>query len=92
MSLGTILFQPKRAYDDNEVLKMRRLALLIALLVLVMIPAGSCASAVSGTSASPADSNLTHNETTVSQTEATNCSASATTTITMYAVDEEEPG
>jgi hypothetical protein len=65
---------------------VKRLILLIGLLILVMILAESPASVVSDTSTLPTDSNTLANEVTTSQTEASNCSASATITITMYAV------
>jgi len=68
---------------------MERLALLIALVVLVVILAGSSASAVSDTRVSLTDSNIPDNGITTSQTEASNSSASATITITMYAVADE---
>ena len=82
-SFVSLLFQAKKAYNDNEIVKLKRLILLIALLVIL---AGSSASAVSDTSASLTGSNIPHNEITTSQTEASNSSASATITITMYAV------
>lgn len=65
---------------------MKRLILLIALVVLVMILTSLPMSAVSDASASLADSNIPDKETIASQTEAGNSSASATITITMYAV------
>ena len=68
---------------------MKRLILLIVLVVLVMILAKLPASAVYDTGASPTDSNIPDNEITTSQTEASNSSASATITITMYAVADE---
>ncbi|HUW45642.1 MAG TPA: hypothetical protein VMW50_07575 [Dehalococcoidia bacterium] len=68
---------------------MKRLILLIALVMLVMILAGSSASVVSDTSASLTDNNIPHNDITTSQTEASNSSASASITITMYAVADE---
>lgn len=68
---------------------MKRLIVLVALVVLVMILAGSSASVVSDTGASLADSKISDNKVTTSQTEASNSSASATITITMYAVDDE---
>ena len=68
---------------------MKRLILLIALVVLVGILAGSSASAVSDTDASLADSNIANDEITTSQTEASNSSASASITITMYAVADD---
>ena len=68
---------------------MKRLILSIALVELVIILAKIPASAVSDTSASPIDGNIPHNELTTRQTEASNSSASATITITMYAVADE---
>ncbi len=62
---------------------MKRLILLIALIVII---AGLPVLVVSDTSASRADSNIPDNELTTSQTQASNPSASATITITMYAV------
>ena len=70
-------------------MEVKRLILLIAVVVLVMILANLPASAVSDTGASLADSNISDNELTTSQTEASNSSASATITITMYAVADE---
>ena len=67
---------------------MKRLILLIAPVMLVMIRASSSASAVSDTNPSLADSSVSDNETTGSQSEATNSTASATITITMYTGDE----
>ena len=68
---------------------MKRLILLTGLVVLVMILAKLPASVVSDTSSSIANSNIPDNEITGSQTEASNSSASATITITMYAVAGE---
>ena len=68
---------------------MKKLILLIALVVLVMILAGSSASAVSDTT--PIDSDIPHNEITASQTEASNSSASAAIMITMYSMAESSP-
>jgi len=68
---------------------VKRLILLIALVVLVVILAGSSASAVSDIRVSLVDSNIPDNKITTSQTEAGNSSASATITITMYAVADE---
>jgi flagellar basal body-associated protein FliL len=79
----------KTAYNDNEVVKMKRLILLIVLVVLVMILAGLPASAVSNSGPSFADSNIPDNDITTSQTEASNSSASATITITMTEVLDE---
>lgn len=61
---------------------------LIPLIALVVILAGLPVLVVSDTSASPSDSNIPDNEITASQTEASNSSASATLTITMYTVDD----
>ena len=66
---------------------MKRLILLIALVVLVMILANLPVSVVSDTSL--ADSNIPDNEITTSQNEVNISSATATITITMYAVDDE---
>jgi hypothetical protein len=68
---------------------MKRLILLIALAVLVMILAGSSASAVSDNSPSLADSNIPTDEIVTRQTEASNASASATITITMTGILDE---
>jgi hypothetical protein len=87
--LESLLFKAKRAYNDNEVVEVKRLILLIALVVLVMIIAGLSAPVVSDTGTSLTDSNIPGNEITTSQTEAGNSSASATITITMYAVADE---
>ena len=70
-------------------MKLKRLILLIALVVLVMILAGLPASVVSDTDVSLTDSNIPDNEITASQTETSNSSASATITITMYTVADE---
>ena len=70
-------------------MKVKRLILLIALVMLVMILAGSSASAVSDTNPSLADTGVPDNEITSSQTQVGNSSASATITITMYAVADE---
>jgi hypothetical protein len=64
--------------------------LLIALVGLVAVLAGSSTWAVSDTSSSDADSNILGNEVTTSQTQAINSWASATITITMYTGDEEQ--
>jgi len=85
--LKGLLSQAKRAYNDNEIVK--RLILLIALVVLVMLLAGSSASAVSDSDASLGDSNIPDNEITTRRTEANNSSASARITITMYTGDVE---
>ena len=60
---------------------MRRLIFLVTLGVLVVILAGSSVSAVSDTT--PIDSDISDNEITTSETQASNSSASATITITM---------
>ena len=65
---------------------MKRLILLTTLVVII---AGLSVLAVSDTGASPTDSDIPDNELTTSQTEASNSSASATITITMYAVADE---
>ena len=83
-SFGSLLFQAKKAY--NEVVEVKRLILLIALVVLVMILAGLSASVVSGTGTSIDDTSIPDSEVTRSITKASNSSASATITITMYAV------
>jgi hypothetical protein len=80
----SLLFQAKRAY--NEIVKVKRL---IPLIAVVVILAGLPALVVPDTGASPTDSNIPDNEITTSQTEANNSSASATITITMYAVADE---
>ena len=64
-------------------MKVKGLILLIALVMLVMILAGSSAWAVSDSDAPFADSNIPDNEINTTQTEAGNSSASATITITM---------
>ena len=66
---------------------MKRLIFLIALIMLVMILAKLPVSVVSDTSL--ADSNIPDDEITTTQTEASNSSASAAITITMYAVAGE---
>ena len=76
------LFQAKKT--DNEIVEVKRL---IPLIALVVILAGLPVLVVSDTSL--IDSNIPDNEITTSQTEATNSSASATITITMYAVADE---
>jgi hypothetical protein len=68
---------------------LKRLILLIALVVLVVILASLPTSAVSDTNPSLADSNTLDNEITARQAQASNSSASATITITMYAVDDK---
>jgi hypothetical protein len=74
---------------DLRGVEVKRLILLIALVVLVMILAKLPASVVSDTRTSLADSNISDNETITSQTETSNSSVSATITITMYAVADE---
>jgi len=66
---------------------VKRLILLIALVVLVMILAKLPASVVSDTSL--ADSSIPDNEITTGQPEASNSSASATITITMTGILNE---
>ena len=68
---------------------MKKLILLLALVVLVMILAGLPPSAVSDTSTSLTEGNILDKEVTTSQTEASNSSASATITITMTGVPNE---
>ena len=68
---------------------MKRLILLIALVVQVMVLAGSSASAMPDTEISLSASNIPETETSFAQTEASNSSTGATITITMYAVDDE---
>ena len=70
-------------------MKLKRLILLIALAVLVVILAGSSASAVSDTRVCLTESDIPDNEITTRQTEASNSSASATITITMYTMPNE---
>ena len=72
-------------------MEVKRLILLIVLVVLIVILAGSSASAVSDTRVSLTDSNIPDNELTTRQTEASNSSASATITITMYTVAVSGP-
>jgi hypothetical protein len=60
---------------------------LILLITLVVILAGLPVLVVSDTL--PTDSNIPDNELTTNQTEASNSSASATITITMYAVADD---
>ncbi len=62
---------------------------LIPLIAVVLILAGLPVLVVSDTGASPTDSDIPDSEITTSQTEASNSSASATITITMYAVADE---
>ena len=65
---------------------MKRLILVIALVVILV---GLPVLVVSDTGASLTDGSIPDNEITTSQTEANNSSASATITITMYAVADE---
>ena len=62
---------------------------LIPLIALVVILAGLPVLVVSDTGASLTDTSTPGNEITTSQTEASNSSASATITITMYSVADE---
>ena len=62
---------------------------LIPLIALVVILAGLPILVVSDAGASLTDSNIPDNELTTDQTEASNSSASAIITITMYAVADE---
>jgi len=62
---------------------------LIALVVLVMMLASLPASVVSDTGTSIADTSVPDNEATTSVSNASNPSASAAITITMYAVADE---
>ena len=84
LSFGTLLFQGKSAYNDNDVVRMKRLTFLIALVVPVVTLAGPSASVVSDTTI--IESAIPDNGITTGQTEAGNSSAGATTTITTYAV------
>jgi hypothetical protein len=63
--------------------------LLIALVILVVILAGSSASAVSDSHTSPTYGDISSNEIVTNQTQATDSSAGATITITMYTGDAE---
>jgi hypothetical protein len=74
---------------DLRGVEVKRLIPLVALVVLVMILASLPVPVVSDISTSLTDSNITDSEITTIQTEASNSSASATITITMYAVDDE---
>ena len=62
---------------------------LIVLITLLVTLAGFSASAVFNDIVSVSDSNIPDNEITTSQNEASNSLASATITITMYAVPDE---
>jgi hypothetical protein len=79
----------EKAYNDNELVEMKRVVFLIVLLVLVVVLASSSASPVSDTSASLADSSIPDNEITTNQTEASDSSASTSITITMTGVLDE---
>ena len=67
---------------DLREVEVKRLIILIALMVLVMILAGSYASAVPDTRAALADNNAPNNELTNNQTKASNSSVGATIMIT----------
>jgi len=69
--------------------EVKRLILLIALVMLVVILAKLPGPVVSDTGASLADSSISNSKISTSQIEAINSSASATITITMYAVEDE---
>jgi len=84
LSFGTLSFQGKSAYNDNDAVRMKRLTFSIALVVLTVTLAGSSASVVSDTVT--IESDIPGNAIAAGETEATNSSASATTTITTYAV------
>jgi hypothetical protein len=62
---------------------------LILLIAVVMLLAVSSVSVVSDTGASLPDTNIPGHKLTTNQTQASNSSASATITITMYAGDAE---
>ena len=68
---------------------MKKLILLIAVVVLVMILEGSSTSAVSDTGAALTDSSVPNNELTNRQSQASNCSASGIITITMTEMLDE---
>ena len=68
---------------------MKRLALLIALMALVVLLARSSTSAVSDNGNSLADSDIPCDEITTSQAQVSDSSANATITIAMYAVVHE---
>jgi len=76
-----LLSQTKRAYNDNEIRKLKRLIPLIILIVIL-----ACLPVIVVSDTSPTDSNIPDNEITTHQTEASNSSASATITITMTGV------
>ena len=84
LSFGTLLFQGKSAYNDSDVVRMKRLTFPIALVVLTVTLAGSSAAVVSDTVT--IESGIPGNATTTGQTEASNSWASATTAITTYTV------
>lgn len=86
MFFGTLLFQAKGAYNDNEVVKMRRL---IALVICAILLAGLVLFGLRDTAISVADIGTRDNQMTADQTEASNASASATNTIAMYTGDAE---
>ena len=81
-SFGTLLFQANKAY--NEVVEMKTLVTVvtIAILLIGLVLLGS-----SDTGISIADSGIPDNEVTSSVTR--DSSATATITITMYAVADE---
>lgn len=83
-SFGSLLFQAKRAY--NEIVEVKRLILLIALMVIL---AGLPVLVVSDTGASFTDTSTPDNEIATSQTEANNSLASATIVITMTSAPDE---
>ena len=68
---------------------MKRLILLVALVMLVMMLAGSSAPAVSDTSDSLTENNIPRDEIATNQTKASNSSAGATITTTMYTGDAD---
>ena len=68
---------------------MKKLILLIALVLLVSVLAQSPGSVVSDTSTSLADSNISDNQMTTSQPQASNSSTSGAITITMTGVLDE---
>lgn len=91
-SLSDVLalpFQTKGIYNDNEVVKMRRLVLLIALVTLVMILVNLPASATPHSSTSLADNNISDDEIITNQTHASNSSANATITTTVTGILNE---
>ena len=80
------LLLARHRYNIGEV---KRPIPLTALVALVIILAQLPASTVSDTGVSLIDSNIPDDETATDQTEASDSSASATITITMYAVADE---